>query len=150
MDLSTYKFPEVTGADLAFPTFDTTKELVDEAKRRNPVKGMKKLAYLLLVAPFISLAQPATSIETDQVRAIIKNEKIFVTSNDSELKRRTILVYQERDTLYDITKKGKFRREIKFKPEKGLQIFDLTVITHTKYGWSSSTNSIASFTIYFD
>ena len=39
MDLSTYKFPEVTKVDLAFPTFNTPKELVEEAKKRNPKKG---------------------------------------------------------------------------------------------------------------
>ena len=32
MDLSTYKFPEVTKVDLAFPTFNTPKELVAEAE----------------------------------------------------------------------------------------------------------------------
>ena len=46
MDLSTYKFPEVTNADLAFPTFDTPKELVEEAEKRNPQKGMKKFSEL--------------------------------------------------------------------------------------------------------
>jgi len=57
MDLSTYKFPEVTGADLAFPTFDTTKELVDEAKRRNPVKGMKKFSELFYSGGEIKLKE---------------------------------------------------------------------------------------------
>ena len=46
MDLSTYKFPEVTKADLAFPTFNTPKELVSEAEKRNPQKGMKKFSEL--------------------------------------------------------------------------------------------------------
>lgn len=46
MELSTYKFPEVTKVDLAFPTFNTTKELVEEAKKRNPQKGMKKFSEL--------------------------------------------------------------------------------------------------------
>jgi hypothetical protein len=46
MDLSTYKFPEVTKLDLAFPTFDTPQELVAEAKQRNPQKGMKKFSEL--------------------------------------------------------------------------------------------------------
>jgi len=46
MDLSTYKFPKVTNVDLAFPTFDTSKELVEEAKKRNPKKGMKKFSDL--------------------------------------------------------------------------------------------------------
>jgi hypothetical protein len=46
MDLSTYKFPKVTKADLAFPTFNTPKELVEEAEKRNPQKGMKKFTEL--------------------------------------------------------------------------------------------------------
>jgi hypothetical protein len=46
MDLSTYKFPEVTQVDLAFSTFDTPKELVDEAIARNPKKGMEKFSDL--------------------------------------------------------------------------------------------------------
>lgn len=46
MDLSTYKFPEVTKVNLSFSTFDTTKELVEEAIKRNPQKGMKKFSEL--------------------------------------------------------------------------------------------------------
>jgi hypothetical protein len=46
MDLSTYKFPEVTNVDLSFPTFDTIKELIEEAEKRNPQKGMKKFSEL--------------------------------------------------------------------------------------------------------
>lgn len=46
MDLSTYKFPEITKVDLAFPTLDTTKELVEEAEKRNPKKGIKKFNEL--------------------------------------------------------------------------------------------------------
>jgi hypothetical protein len=42
MDLSTYDFPKVTDVDLAFPTFDTKEELLAEARRRNPRKGMDK------------------------------------------------------------------------------------------------------------
>ena len=46
MDLSTYKFPEITGVDLAFPTVNTTKELVEEAEKRNPQKGMNKFSEI--------------------------------------------------------------------------------------------------------
>ena len=46
MDLSTYKFPEVKEVDLAFPTFDTIEELLEEAKKRNPRKGMEKFSEL--------------------------------------------------------------------------------------------------------
>ena len=46
MDLSNYKFPEVTELDLPFPTFNTTEELVEEAKKRNPQKGMKKFSEI--------------------------------------------------------------------------------------------------------
>ena len=49
MDLSKYKFPEVTSADLAFSTFDTIKELVEEAKKRNPQKGIKKFNEIFWV-----------------------------------------------------------------------------------------------------
>ena len=55
MDLSTYKFPEVTKADLAFPTFNTTKELVAEAEKRNPEKGMRKFAELFYKGGSIEL-----------------------------------------------------------------------------------------------
>ena len=42
MKLSEFKFPEVTGADNAFPTFDTIPELLEEAKKRDPKKGVAK------------------------------------------------------------------------------------------------------------
>jgi len=42
MNLSKFKFPQVTGADNAFPTFDTIPELLEEAKTRNPKKGVDK------------------------------------------------------------------------------------------------------------
>jgi hypothetical protein len=34
MDLKKFKFPEVTGVDVAFPTFDTIPELLKEAQKR--------------------------------------------------------------------------------------------------------------------
>lgn len=46
MDLSTYKFPKVTGVDIAFPTCNTSPELVKEAESRNPQKGIKKFNQL--------------------------------------------------------------------------------------------------------
>jgi hypothetical protein len=46
MDLSTFKFPEVTKGDFVFPTFDTIKELLEEAEKRNPKKGMDKFDKL--------------------------------------------------------------------------------------------------------
>lgn len=55
MDLSTYKFPEVTKVDLAFPTFNAPKELVVEAERRNPIKGMKKFDELFFSGGKIEL-----------------------------------------------------------------------------------------------
>jgi hypothetical protein len=39
MDLTKFKFPEVTGADMMFPTFDTNKELLTEAKERKFYNG---------------------------------------------------------------------------------------------------------------
>jgi hypothetical protein len=55
MDLSTYEFPEVTEVDLAFPTFNTPKELVLEAEKRNPIKGMKKFSELFFSGGEIKL-----------------------------------------------------------------------------------------------
>lgn len=46
MDLSNYNFPKVTQVDLAFQTQNTTKELVEEAEKRNPQKGMKKFSEI--------------------------------------------------------------------------------------------------------
>lgn len=46
MDLSTYPFPKVTEVDLAFPTFDTPKDLLEEAVNRKPKKGMQKFSEL--------------------------------------------------------------------------------------------------------
>lgn len=34
MDLKNFKFPNVTGADMAFPTFRTNPELLEESKKR--------------------------------------------------------------------------------------------------------------------
>lgn len=42
MNLSNYKFPEVTGIDMAFSTLNTTEELVQEAEERNLTKGRAK------------------------------------------------------------------------------------------------------------
>ncbi len=55
MDLSTYKFPEVTKLDLVFPTFNTPKELVEEAEKRNPKKGMEKFRELFFSGGEIEL-----------------------------------------------------------------------------------------------
>jgi hypothetical protein len=46
MDLSNYKFPDVNKVDLVFNTFDTIPELLEEAKKRNPKKGMEKFSQL--------------------------------------------------------------------------------------------------------
>lgn len=55
MELSTYNFPKVTKVDLAFPTFNTPKELVEEAEKRNPIKGMKKFSELFFSGGEIKL-----------------------------------------------------------------------------------------------
>jgi hypothetical protein len=39
MDLRTFKFPEVTGVDIAFPTFKVDKKLLQEAKDRGFYDG---------------------------------------------------------------------------------------------------------------
>jgi len=46
MKLETFEFPKVTNIDMAFPTFNTIPELLKEAEKRNPQKGMKKFSDL--------------------------------------------------------------------------------------------------------
>lgn len=46
MDLSKYKFPDVTEADLAFPTLHAPPELIEEANSRNIKKGREKFSEL--------------------------------------------------------------------------------------------------------
>ena len=46
MELEKYEFPKVNGVDMAFCTFDTIPELLEEAKKRNPQKGIKKFSEL--------------------------------------------------------------------------------------------------------
>lgn len=55
MDLSTFAFPEVTDVDFAFPTFCTIPELLEEAKKRNPQKGIKKFNELFFTGGEIVL-----------------------------------------------------------------------------------------------
>lgn len=40
MNLEEFEFPKVTGADNAFPVFNTIPELLKEAEKRNPTKGI--------------------------------------------------------------------------------------------------------------
>ena len=46
MDLSNVIYPDVTGVDMAFPTFDTIPELVEEANKRTLTKGRAKFNEL--------------------------------------------------------------------------------------------------------
>ena len=46
MNLSEYKFPQVTKADSVFPTFNTIPELLEEAKKRDLRKGRQKFNEL--------------------------------------------------------------------------------------------------------
>lgn len=55
MDLSTYNFPEIKGIDFAFSTKDTTPELVEEAKKRNPQKGIEKFNQIFYTGGEIML-----------------------------------------------------------------------------------------------
>jgi len=57
MDLSTYKFPEVSKIDLAFSTFNTPKELVEEAEKRTLTKGRKKFNELFFSGGEIQLKE---------------------------------------------------------------------------------------------
>lgn len=46
MEVLKYNFPKITGADVAFPTFDTPKELSEEAKSRGFYNGRTKFNEL--------------------------------------------------------------------------------------------------------
>lgn len=46
MELSNYDFPEVDKTDVAFPTLNTTSELVNEARSRDLTKGRSKFNEL--------------------------------------------------------------------------------------------------------
>lgn len=55
MDLSTYKFPDVTKIDLAFPTFNAPRELLEEADKRDLKKGREKFNQLFYYGGEIKL-----------------------------------------------------------------------------------------------
>lgn len=57
MDLSIYKWPEINKIDFAFPIFDAPKELIEEAEKRNPQKGMKKFSELFFSGGKIELKE---------------------------------------------------------------------------------------------
>lgn len=46
MNLSDFNFPKVTRADIAFSSFNTIPELLDEAKKRESIKGKRKFSEL--------------------------------------------------------------------------------------------------------
>jgi len=46
LDLSTFNWPEVTELNMAFSTFDTIPELLEEARRRDLKKGEEKFNEL--------------------------------------------------------------------------------------------------------
>jgi hypothetical protein len=46
MDLSTFKFPEISQIDMAFSTLDADKDLLEEANSRNLEKGREKFSEL--------------------------------------------------------------------------------------------------------
>ncbi len=46
MDLSNYKWPSVSKVDIAFPTFNAPKDLIEEANKRKIEKGRKKFNEL--------------------------------------------------------------------------------------------------------
>jgi hypothetical protein len=55
MDLSTYNFPKIKQVDFVFPTFDIPIELLEEAKKRNPVKGIEIFNEVFYAGVFIEL-----------------------------------------------------------------------------------------------
>ncbi len=55
MKLETFNFPVVTGVDIAFSTFNTIPELLEEAKKRSPKKGMQKFSELFFSGGKIEL-----------------------------------------------------------------------------------------------
>jgi hypothetical protein len=46
MNLAEYNWPEVTDVDMAFPTFNTPKDLLQEAESRDLTKGRRKFNQL--------------------------------------------------------------------------------------------------------
>lgn len=42
MDLADYPFPELSNVEIVFSTLQIPSDLLDEAKRRNPKKGIEK------------------------------------------------------------------------------------------------------------
>ena len=46
MNLETYKWPEINPVAMTFPTLNTDKVLLEEAKKRNPKKGIAKFDEL--------------------------------------------------------------------------------------------------------
>ena len=55
MNLSEYKFPDVTKVDLAFSSFSVPKDLLEEAQKRNPEKGIEKFNELFYTGGKITL-----------------------------------------------------------------------------------------------
>ena len=55
MQLEKFKFPKVTASDMAFSSFDTIPELLEEAKLRNPEKGIRKFNELFFQGGKINL-----------------------------------------------------------------------------------------------
>jgi hypothetical protein len=53
--LSEYNWTKVTGADIAFPNFNTTQEFVAEAESRNLKKGRDKFDELFFKGGKVSL-----------------------------------------------------------------------------------------------
>lgn len=61
MDLRQFKFPTITGMDLAFPTLDTDRRLLDEAKARGFYKGntvFNRLFFDLFYGPGRLICKP--------------------------------------------------------------------------------------------
>jgi hypothetical protein len=114
---------------------------------------MKKLLiYLMLTLPMLTFSQPNKSVmELDDVVVTIHDKNIKIESDTSEVKRGFLLISNENDTLVNVTKTGKIKKEIKdFQGKKGGQMFELKVRTYNEYRWRECSKFLWYYTIYFD
>jgi hypothetical protein len=114
---------------------------------------MKKLLiYLMLTLPMLTFSQPHKQVmELEDVVVTIHDKNIKIESGTSEAKRLFLLISNEKDTLVNVTKTGKIKKEIKdFQPKKDGQMFVLQVRTYNEYGWRECSKFLWYYTIYFD
>jgi hypothetical protein len=114
---------------------------------------MKKLLiYLVLILPMLMFSQPHKQVmDIDDVIVTIHDKNIKIESGTSEYKRLFLLISNENDTLVNVTKTGRIKKEIKdFQPKKDGQMFELKVRTYSENGWYQRSKFLWYYTIYFD